>query len=92
MLIEPESVRDLPQHLRQTLPPLEQRMHLIVGAQVRLIVLLDGELHEYPWVSIAGITDAGYIGRVIQACEHVPGKRIEVDTVIPFTADNIIEY
>jgi hypothetical protein len=91
MIIEPESVRGLPEKERSWVPPLAERMRQRVGDQVRILVLLDGEVHEHPWLEIEEATEAGYVGSTVEDYEPVRGKRIARGTRLAFTADNIIE-
>jgi hypothetical protein len=92
VIIEPESVRNLPTKEQSWVPPLAERTSQVVGAQVRILVLLDGEVYEHPWVEIEEVTAAGYVGSTVEDYERTIGKRIPRGTTIAFTADNIIEY
>ena len=93
MITELESVRSLPEQKRASVPDLNIRMHLPVGAQVRLLVLVDGVEHLAPDVVVTEVTDAGYVGHVIDDCVGgSPERRIPEGMRFEFTADHVIEY
>jgi hypothetical protein len=90
-MIELESIREVPADKLASVPPLVERQNLRVGQTARLFVLLSGAAHEFPWVEVEQVTPNGYIGRVDQDYEPRPGHRLDRDTRLEFTADNVIE-
>jgi hypothetical protein len=85
MSIQPESILGLPEPWRSRVPALTWRMGLTVGSTAKLIVLLNGAVHEFPWVEIEEVTGPGrYVGRV-----NAAGWEPAIP-VIAFTSDNIL--
>jgi hypothetical protein len=91
MQIELESVRALPAEYRPWVPSLEVRMYLPLGAQCRLLAMVNGAAMVPVWVEISEVTDAGYVGYTVDnygtnELAIVQGTRFE------FTADHVIDY
>jgi len=89
-ILEVESISALHPKAREVVPPEDTRMTRRVGDKVRLMVLVDGRMHSYPWVRITELRRPKYFA--VFECVDESYNGIPNGIQFEFTADNIIDY
>jgi hypothetical protein len=85
-----ESISALHPKARETTPSEDMRMTRRVGDTVRLMVLVNGQFHSYPWVRITEVRRPVYVG--VFECVEDSYNGVPNGAMFEFTADNMIDY